>query len=42
MICGSMAALHDLRAILIEAGFDEGSRNRPGTYVIERAFVEAR
>jgi ferredoxin/flavodoxin---NADP+ reductase len=40
MLCGSPAMLKDTHAILEERGFSEGSMNRPGHYVIERAFVE--
>ncbi|MGI9522796.1 MAG: ferredoxin--NADP reductase [Hyphomicrobiaceae bacterium] len=40
MICGSIAMLDDMRAILQRLGFVEGSNARPGSYVVERAFVE--
>ncbi|MES2918384.1 MAG: ferredoxin--NADP reductase [Pseudomonadota bacterium] len=40
MICGSPAMLKDLVAILEKRGFVEGTSNKPGDYVIERAFVE--
>lgn len=40
MLCGSPAMLKDLKVILEDLGFVEGSNNRPGSYVIERAFVE--
>ncbi|PZO75125.1 MAG: ferredoxin--NADP(+) reductase [Mesorhizobium amorphae] len=39
MICGSAAMLKDIKALLESLGFDEGSLNRPGTFVVERAFV---
>jgi len=39
MICGSMAMLHDVQAIVEARGFVEGSVSRPADYVIERAFV---
>ncbi len=39
MICGSMALNLDLKHILDARGFSEGSNNRPGEYVIEKAFV---
>lgn len=39
MICGSTAMLHDLKAIAEARGFVEGSTHRPGSFVIERAFV---
>jgi len=40
MVCGSPAMLADTRALLDEAGFVEGTMNWPGSYVIERAFVD--
>jgi ferredoxin--NADP+ reductase len=40
MICGSPQMLADLRVMLDERGFKEGSGSTPGSYVIERAFVE--
>jgi ferredoxin--NADP+ reductase len=40
MICGSPAMLKDLVALLAARGFDEGSSDSRGQYVIERAFVE--
>ncbi len=40
MLCGSPDFLRDTVALLERLGFDEGSANRPGTYVIEKAFVE--
>jgi ferredoxin/flavodoxin---NADP+ reductase len=40
MLCGSPPMLADLRRLLDESGFEEGSGSKPGTYVIERAFVE--
>jgi ferredoxin--NADP+ reductase len=39
MICGSMALNLDVKAILAEAGFEEGSVSRPGDFVLEKAFV---
>ncbi len=39
MLCGSMGMINDLKKILEERGFDEGSNNRPSTFVVERAFV---
>jgi ferredoxin--NADP+ reductase len=39
MLCGSMAMIQDLAALLDAQGFEEGSNARPGHYVIERAFV---
>ncbi len=40
MICGNPALLADLVEILERRGFDSGSMNKRGSYVIERAFVE--
>jgi ferredoxin--NADP+ reductase len=40
MMCGSPALLRDLKVILEQRGFKEGSTTTPGDYVIERAFVE--
>ncbi len=40
MLCGSPAFLADMAALLNGRGFTEGSSNTPGTYVIEKAFVE--
>lgn len=40
MICGDPSVLVDLAEILQRRGFDEGSTQRQGSYVIERAFVE--
>ena len=40
MMCGSEVFLKDMVALLERRGFAEGSANRPGTYVIEKAFVE--
>ncbi len=40
MICGSPAVLADLTAMLKARGFEEGSSSDPGSYVIEKAFVE--
>jgi ferredoxin--NADP+ reductase len=40
MLCGSPAMLADLRAILRERGFAEGSHSEAGHFVIEKAFVE--
>ncbi len=39
MICGSMQMLNDVKALAEELGFDEGSLNKPSTFVVERAFV---
>ena len=40
MICGSMAMLNDVRALMEGHGLEEGSNSAPGTYVVERAFVD--
>jgi ferredoxin--NADP+ reductase len=40
MLCGSPAMLAELRATLIERGWDEGNMGEPGDFVIEKAFVE--
>jgi ferredoxin--NADP+ reductase len=40
MICGSPSMLRDLKRILQDSGFREGSTTMPGDFVIERAFVE--
>jgi ferredoxin--NADP+ reductase len=39
MICGSMAMLHDVKALVEKAGFREGSHSEPGDFVVERSFV---
>lgn len=40
MICGSPSMLKDLVTLLEARGFNEGSSDGAGEYVIERAFVE--
>lgn len=40
MICGSPSVLKDIVAILHARGFNEGSSDGHGEYVVERAFVE--
>ena len=40
MICGNPEMLKDLRAMLMERGFTEGSSGEPGEFVSEKAFVE--
>jgi ferredoxin--NADP+ reductase len=40
MICGGPAMLADLVALAKARGFEEGSGGKPGSYVIEKAFVE--
>ena len=39
MLCGSPHMLRDTRKLLDEMGFQEGSNNSPGHYVVEKAFV---
>jgi ferredoxin--NADP+ reductase len=40
MLCGSPQMLKDMRIVLEERGFIEGSVSEPGTFVVEKAFVE--
>jgi len=40
MICGSMAMLKETKQICEQMGLVEGANSRPGTYVVERAFVD--
>ena len=40
MLCGSPPMLADLRRVLEQLGFAEGSNAAPGHYVVEKAFVE--
>ncbi len=40
MICGSMAMLADCKDICLRAGLNEGANNKPGEFVVERAFVD--
>ena len=39
MICGSLEFNNDLKKILIEYKFNEGATNKPGEFVLEKAFV---
>lgn len=39
MLCGSVAMLNDLTAILEARGFEHGSAGEPGTFLTERAFA---
>ena len=39
MFCGSMGLNNDLKKIMIENNFSEGANNRPGEFVLEKAFV---
>ena len=40
MLCGNPELIRDMRTILDERGFEEGSSGEPAEYVIEKAFVE--
>ena len=40
MLCGGPSVLADLKAMLVERGFEEGSIAKPGDFVLEKAFVE--
>ncbi|MDX2259553.1 MAG: ferredoxin--NADP reductase [Hyphomicrobiaceae bacterium] len=40
MLCGSPDFLRDMRAVLLDRGFIEGSGHAPATFVVEKAFVE--
>jgi ferredoxin--NADP+ reductase len=40
MLCGGPAMLADLKTLLEQRGFSEGSNAAPGKYVVEKAFVE--
>ena len=40
MICGSMAMLNETRELCLAAGLVEGANSAPGTFVVERAFVD--
>jgi ferredoxin--NADP+ reductase len=40
MICGSVAMLRDTKSTLESFGLVEGSNSVPGTFVVERAFVD--
>jgi ferredoxin/flavodoxin---NADP+ reductase len=39
MLCGSMGMIRDIRAMLEQKGFEEGSNSKPATFVVEKAFV---
>jgi ferredoxin--NADP+ reductase len=41
MICGSPGLNKDMRELLEERGFKEGSTTTPGDFVVERAFVDS-
>ncbi len=40
MLCGGPSVLADLKALLLDRGYEEGSVANPGDFVLERAFVE--
>jgi ferredoxin--NADP+ reductase len=40
MLCGSPQMLEDMKRLLEDRGFVEGSSGKPASYVIEKAFVE--
>ncbi|HEY5071320.1 MAG TPA: ferredoxin--NADP reductase [Caulobacteraceae bacterium] len=40
MLCGGPSVLADLKALVLERGYEEGSVASPGDFVLERAFVE--
>ncbi len=40
MICGSTGMIRDLRALVEDAGFEEGANSKPGDFVVEKAFAE--
>ncbi len=40
MMCGGPSVLADLKKIMLDRGFEEGSIASPGDFVLERAFVE--
>ncbi len=40
MMCGSPAMLEELKVMFESKDFIEGAGNKPGHFVIEKAFVE--
>jgi ferredoxin--NADP+ reductase len=40
MLCGGPSVLADLKGLLLDRGYEEGSVANPGDFVLERAFVE--
>jgi ferredoxin--NADP+ reductase len=40
MLCGGPSVLADLKQILLDRGYEEGSIASPGDFVLEKAFVE--
>ncbi|HEY9218542.1 MAG TPA: ferredoxin--NADP reductase [Phenylobacterium sp.] len=41
MMCGGPSVLADLKQIMLDMGYEEGSIASPGDFVLERAFVES-
>lgn len=41
MLCGGPSVLADLKQILLDRGYEEGSVASPGDFVLEKAFVES-
>jgi ferredoxin--NADP+ reductase len=41
MLCGGPSVLADLKTLLLDRGYEEGSIASPGDFVLERAFVES-
>jgi len=41
MLCGGPSVLADLKTLLLERGYQEGSLAAPGDFVLEKAFVES-
>lgn len=39
MLCGSMGMIRDIRKLVEPLGFEEGSNNKPGSFVVEKAFA---
>ena len=39
MFCGSMGLNNDLKEIMQKYSFEEGANNKPGDFVLEKAFV---
>ena len=40
MLCGSPQMLADMRSVLDARGFQDGTSSEPGTFLVEKAFVE--
>ena len=41
MLCGGPSVLADLKQLLLDRGYEEGSVASPGDFVLEKAFVES-